>query len=266
MIDNNQQDDEYQFADLDSMTPEMEDENREFGQSGATNPSPEQAPKKDIRRNAIIAITLVVLAMVLYKFVGSLFHKDVAAVESSKQKTAILQPAPIQPAPIQAVQEQPAPVVSTTPDVSGMTQKLSDMEASQQSLRADFNGLNNQLSTVNDNITALNSKLAALTESLATLTNGMEQQSAELAKIVARQAKPKRIHVTQSRIYAPRIQYAIQAIIPGRAWLIAQNGSTITVRVGTVVPMVGTVRVIDPNLGRVVMSTGQVIRFSQQDS
>ena len=60
--------------------------------------------------------------------------------------------------------------------------------------------------------------------------------------------------------------YYIQAVIPGRAWLIATNGSTLTVREGSTIPGYGIVRKIDPNLGKVFMSTGKVIRFSQLDS
>lgn len=261
MTDNIQNDDEYQFADLDAMGPESGDEGFEYGKPANPVASSDQAPKKDIRRNALIVVAVVILAMVVYKFMGSLFHKDVAAIKSSRQAEPVTQPAPVQEiTPVEQIQNPPST------DVSDLSQKLSNMEASQQSLRSDVNGLNSQLSTVNTSISSLNNKLDALNQTLMSLSTRMEQQSTVLARMIAQQAKPKKMAVVKRRVIVPRIQYAIQAIIPGRAWLIAQNGSTLTVRAGTIVPGLGTVRVIDPNLGRVVMSTGQVIRFSQQDS
>ena len=58
----------------------------------------------------------------------------------------------------------------------------------------------------------------------------------------------------------------MQAVIPGRAWLIANNGSTITVREGTPIPGYGIAKIIDPIKGRVMTSSGKEIRFSQDDS
>ncbi|MGQ3892562.1 type IVB secretion system protein IcmG/DotF [Legionella sp. CNM-4043-24] len=259
MTDKIENDDEYQFADLDTMGVDMENEESGFGSPEKPGVSLGQEPKKDIIRNALIVVAIVVVLMVLYKFLGSLFHKDVEAVKSRQQTPPVAQTAPIVP------DVTPLPQAPSA-DLSNVTQKLSDLETSQQSLRADLNGMNSQLNSINENISSLNSKLAALNQSLLTLSGRIEQQSGELSSLIARQNKPKPAPVVKRRVYAPRVQYSIQAIIPGRAWLIAQNGSTLTVREGTIIPGLGTVRLIDPNQGRVVMSTGQVIRFSQQDS
>jgi intracellular multiplication protein IcmG len=61
-------------------------------------------------------------------------------------------------------------------------------------------------------------------------------------------------------------RYNIQAVIPGRAWLIATNGATLTVSQGTAIPGYGIVKLIDPVQGKVTTSSGQIIRFSQEDS
>ncbi|HAF87135.1 MAG TPA: type IV secretion protein IcmG, partial [Legionellales bacterium] len=60
--------------------------------------------------------------------------------------------------------------------------------------------------------------------------------------------------------------YYIKAVIPGRAWLIAANGSTLTVSEGTNIKGYGMVKLIDSTQGRILTSSGRVIRFSQQDS
>ena len=62
------------------------------------------------------------------------------------------------------------------------------------------------------------------------------------------------------------VYYYIQAVIPGRAWLVSSQGLTITVREGTSVPGYGIVKLIDPNQGRILTSSGRTITFSQQDS
>lgn len=270
MIDNN---DEYQFADLDVADPTFGDMGGEPGTpSEAAEAASEKPPQKDIRRNALIVVVVVVLAMILYKFLGSFFHKDEAAIEDSKA-TAPTQvqafvPPPATPvvvsAPVTPVPDVSPPAPS--PDLSDVNQKLSNLEANQQGLRADVNALTSQLSTVANNINSVDTKVSALNQTLAQLATRMEQQSEELTRFFAQQAKPRPVPVVKRRVVTPQRQYYIQAIIPGRAWLIAQNGSTLTVREGTIVPGYGTVRLIDPNQGRVMMSSGQVIRFSQQDS
>ena len=44
----------------------------------------------------------------------------------------------------------------------------------------------------------------------------------------------------------PRIPYTVQAIIPGRAWLRAKNGDTVTVAEGDDIKGIGRVTKIDP--------------------
>ena len=68
------------------------------------------------------------------------------------------------------------------------------------------------------------------------------------------------------RIPMRTMQYFIQALIPGRAWLVGENGATVTVNVGSRLPGYGIIRVIDTNLGRVATSSGKIIIYSQRDS
>ncbi|MBA3536672.1 MAG: type IV secretion protein IcmG, partial [Tatlockia sp.] len=84
--------------------------------------------------------------------------------------------------------------------------------------------------------------------------------------LLTEKAKPKPVRRRLIVKSAPRLMYFIQAIIPGRAWLIATNGSTITVREGTRIAGWGVVKLIDPIQGRVLTSSGRIIRFSQRDS
>jgi intracellular multiplication protein IcmG len=262
MIDNNQNDEEYQFADLDVMDVDQESDLSHVKKTLDT-PSFGGEPKKNILRNAIIAVAVVILAMLVYKFVGSFFSKKKAPIESTMP---VQPPAPPVIQPVQEIAPMPQAPAAPSPDVSELTQKLSNMESTEQNLRSDISNLSGQLSTLNSSMSELSNKISNLNQMVSSLSNRVEQQSNQIAALIAANARPKKPPVALRRVRTQRMVYFIQAIIPGRAWLIATNGSTLTVRDGSRVPGYGTVRLIDPNQGRVVMSSGQVIRFSQQDS
>ncbi|CAM2830960.1 type IVB secretion system protein IcmG/DotF [Legionella worsleiensis] len=268
MAEHDQDNDEYQFAELDSLG------NESFDESGLTQGSPmsstqeQTADKKNIKRNALIAVALVVLAMVLYKFIGYLFFSGTSESVPTKavvppmtqmtqtQTAPVITPAPVQP--IQQVQQ------IDTQAQRELSDKISALEASQRSLRADLSALNEQIGTINNNVNNLNSQIANLSQTMNVLSSQMAKQSEVVGVLIARTAPKKPKPVVR---YTPqRINYAIQAVIPGRAWLIGSNGSTITVREGTKIAGYGMVKLIDSIQGRVLTSSGQVIKFSQDDS
>jgi intracellular multiplication protein IcmG len=106
-------------------------------------------------------------------------------------------------------------------------------------------------------VSELNRMIAALSDKLDSQAKTIESLA---AKPVVRKTHPI---VGRNK---PLVQYNIQAVIPGRAWIVATNGTTLTVREGSKVPGYGLVKLIDPNQGRVITSSGRVIRFSQEDS
>ena len=106
--------------------------------------------------------------------------------------------------------------------------------------------------------------MSTLNQALSNLSNLVAQQSQEMSILMVR-SQPKRVkHITKH--HTPQVTYNIQAVIPGRAWLIGSNGSILTVREGIKMKSYGTVRLIDPIQGRVVTSSGKIIRFSPEDS
>lgn len=257
MVDNNQDNDEYQFSDMDVINPDKMDDDLVSTKSMADG---QEGTKKDVRRNALIVVGLIILAMIAYKFMGAIFSSKKTPVPAT---TTLIKPL-VPPVITKPSSVTPVPVVTTkTPD-SQTEQKLSALEFSQQTIRTEVTSINNQLGGLTSNVNDLTAKIDALTQSLNILSAKMEQQSHEIEVLTVR-AKPAKV-VTVVRKSVPRPMYYIQAVIPGRAWLIATNGSTLTVREGTIIPGFGTVKLIDPVQGRVLMSTGQIIRFSQQDS
>jgi len=74
MVDNDQNNDEYKFAEYDAMDHDpMGEMEPGLGNSLSQDDAP---PKKDIKRNALIAVGLIILAMLLYKLIGYLFFSE----------------------------------------------------------------------------------------------------------------------------------------------------------------------------------------------
>lgn len=275
MADNDQISDEYNFEELDGMDNNMlGDAPLEGTEAVTTNPS--SSNKKDVKRNAIIAVVLVIFVMLFYKIIS------VALVDEKNKSTTALPALPVasqseEPLP-QTVQVQPTitptqPVQAlesvqpvTMENNSALTQKISDIELSQQNVRSDVSSVSQQVGAVSNNINSLNSQIANLNQVITNLSNQMVKQSEEINILMAR-TQPKRVPVkARTHNGAPNLVYHIQAVIPGRAWLIASNGSTLTVREGTVLAGYGVVKLIDSMQGQVIMSSGHIIRFSQEDS
>lgn len=265
MVDNNN--DEYQFADLDVINnePMGDDDNNTVSAKDSSPYSQQNEGKPNILRNALIAVVLIIAAMLIYKFMGSFFTKK-NPVEASvpdvmpivKQPAVVVQQQPVA-APIQASPQPSA-------DYTEINQKISSLDLNQQTLRSDMNTMNNQLGGINSNINNLNAKIADLSQLVATLSSKLEEQSNQITRLLVVRTAPAKISHSVKRVIVPQVNYYIQAAIPGRAWLIASNGSTLTVREGTNIMGYGRVKLIDPNQGRVLTSSGRVIRFSQQDS
>ena len=274
MADNNEYNDEYELADFDNPEPLNQEKSNYSAKPPATSSPPSSLD--NVRRNASVVIVLIILLMLGYKFWTSFSKKKTATTSSvpSLATTAVTQPPPPL-APQETVQpvQQPVPPVQTTPAVvevpkaenSELNQQLSALEMSQQTVRSQVDAMSNQLENLNANLNRLTDKIATLDQLMNTLAAKVEQQTNQMAFLIER-AKPKPIRQVVVKALPRPPLYYIQAIIPGRAWLIATNGSTITVREGTQIAGYGVVKLIDPNQGRVLTSSGQVIRFSQQDS
>lgn len=266
MADDDQNNDEYKFSELDAVDNDpLSNSGDEFNPDAGGQG--QHSDRKDIKRNALIAVGLVIFAMVMYKFIGSFFHKSndqVAKTAITPITTAVapaVKPAPVSPPPVKVA--EPMPPVTPAVD-NELKQKVSAIELSEQTIRAEVTSVGDQVLTVNNNINSLNTQLSALNQVITDLSNQVAKQSQELNALRAC-AQPKKIK-PKIRIHVERVIYYLKAVIPGRAWLIGSNGSTLTVREGTKIAGYGTVKLIDSMQGRVLTSSGQIIRFSQEDS
>lgn len=268
----NDQNDEYKFVELDGLDNNMMDDPDSKSSPGPSSfTRQEGSSKKDIKRNAVIALGLIILAMFLYKIIGYLFFskKDEVAVQKPVQAPAqiVSQPQPIQSS--QPVINSTVPTITpqqvVSVDNSELNKKVAAIELSQQNVRSEVGTVSQQVNSVNNNVQNLNSQIASLNQVINTLSTQLAKQTEEINVLMVR-TQPKRVIQHVSKPMTAPLVYYIQAVIPGRAWIIASNGSTLTVREGTKIAGYGVVKLIDPLEGRVVTSSGQVIRFSQEDS
>ena len=178
MADKDQFNDEYQFDDLNAI--DSSDIGDETVTTADTNDVLDgtKIEKKDtnnIKRNAAIVLGAVILAMLLYKIVGSM---------SSTKKVAVKADIPsLVPVSAPVVQPQvTAPSVAVSPPVVDpqVTQKLAALDATQQSMRSDISSLNDQLGAINQNINAIVAKMTELNGIIVTLSTKVDEQSHEL--------------------------------------------------------------------------------------
>ena len=266
MVDNEKYDDEYEFVDPDTGSVDAMD----YTPDVDAQPSGEQsivdkafAGKSGVIRNVLIVVVLVIAVMVIYPFI----HSSMSTQKKTPAMTAVT---PIKEyiAPVAAV----APVQDTGASTrlnEEVSQKLAALESAQQQMQTEFVSSHSQLSGISTNINEIMTKVSELNNTISLYASKVEEQSREIEKLTAEAAAMKKArtpHVVHHKVTTPPLKYYIQAVIPGRAWLIANNGSTLTVREGTVIAGLGMVKLIDARQGRVVIGSGRVIRFSQEDS
>lgn len=165
--------------------------------------------------------------------------------------------------PVQPVQQQP---VQTLPPVTGQPMPTdSQTVAAQAELAQNAQQLVSQLQS--DYIqrmgefAAQNKQIEDQARELSARVGALETQINQLVTVLTQQnaAKQPAQSAPQSHQAEMKIPYSIQAIIPGRAWLRSDNGDTVTVTEGDMVPGVGRVTKIDPYNGIVEINTGSTV-------
>ena len=250
---------------MDTIPPETEESPEDiFSVEEDTMPSDKKHIFKEpnTKRNALIAVGLFFLAIITYKFVSTMFSS-----KSVKQKPSQVETVAQKPVVTQPIQQTPREIQPTQPDLSDeVDKKLSSINVGQETLKHDMSTLGNQMEGIGSNMNQLAEKISQLNQSLSLLNAKIDEQSKEIEQLKQR-AKPKKTPNKAVR-QKPRevITYYVQALIPGRAWLISSKGTTLTVREGSRIPNYGVVKLIDPQQGRVLTTSGKVIKFSQADS
>jgi intracellular multiplication protein IcmG len=255
MSDNKNFNDEYQYVEESANETNPEEQVTEVAEEEPQGIN-SLIQQPSVRRNAIIAIIglFTMLAVIKCTSSPSLKKKEPEVVAPPKIVAPTV--APIASAPPATMNE-----VSNS-DLDAVRENQKNLENNLSSINQQVNQLNNQISSLTANNQVLQQQLAELQNKQMLMINAIDKL------IVTQKTKPisKPYHVSQRHIQPPHVHhvhYYIQAIIPGRAWLINTQGNTITVKVGSKVPNYGVVDKIDPLQGRVITSSGKILRFNQ---
>lgn len=136
---------------------------------------------------------------------------------------------------------------STNNDDSALQQENGELKNQVGQLKSRVVGLETNITRLNEQLSELNQKLTAqVAVSKAASTPAVEQPS-----------KP----AVQKQAPAREYKLTVEAVVPGQAWLLSDNGETITVNVGDQLPNYGQVVSISPYSGEVVTSSGKVITY-----
>lgn len=267
MIDNDQNNEEYKLDDLDLLASEPEDQLRPEVDALSTpsvetiGENPKPVWENPMIRNGLIAVGCLVLLVMCYQLISSLFSGKHSTENQIKPVTVTKQVTVSQP----VMNAFP----NAEPDTSKLDKKLSTIEQDQNVMSSNIQTINGQMTAVSSSISDIATKMAELNNTLSAMSEKVDAQSQEITRLVALNAKKQRPIVTRKvNTGSQEVAsiYSLQAVIPGRAWLMSSNGATMTVREGTSIAGYGVVKLIDPQQGRVITSSGRTIRFSQVDS
>lgn len=187
-------------------------------------------------------------------------------IEQNPEVVASMPPViPVQ-SNIPATSGQPPVVTSVTHTGTdaAIASMVSTNERLMGQLQADYtqrlNEYSSQTKDMQGQIQTLNSRVATMESQMnqivQILTHGAPQGAAPSMAAPASAAPVPQAAVPQSQASDVKVNYSVQAIIPGRAWLRSENGETVTVAEGDSIKDLGRVTKIDPYDGVVEVNTG----------
>lgn len=272
---------EYQFSEdeMYEITPEEETQkNTEEPKVSATKPGLFKKPFS-FKKMIISVFVLVILSYIAYKILlptpTATFNGPVVTAGQPAGQTPVVAPPqamqnvlPIQSpiAPTAPPKEEPQGVAANqTPKtpLETVSDRLNSNEKAIAQLAADYtqkiNDFSQQNRMLQDQMQTLNTRISTLESQLNQLTQAILSQAASHTNNTNAAANPINEAVNQpveGENHTTKTNYSVQAIIPGRAWLRAGDGETLTVAEGDNIKGLGRVTRIDPYDGIVEVSVG----------
>lgn len=242
MADKFNQEEEYQFSDA---TEEVVTKTESLQEDYAML----EEDSNHVKRNIIILSIAAIFVVVAYNLLFS---------SSSSNNTIVNEMKPV------------APIVSNTevvvPETPQITTPAVDMDITSKAMENNseilfettekLSRLGVMLESIEDTLKDLDSRIIDLQANQTKLQQKVAHASeVKNSTAMVKKAKP---------ILPIGENYQVLAVIHGRAWIKERSGSTLTVKLGDSLPGYGRVKLIEPEQGVVVMSTGDVIKFDEQ--
>lgn len=222
-------------------------------------------------RNLLIVATAIIFLIIIYNITkGMLTHKKSDISKNTSVSTPAKKNKQASQAPV--TYQQPKDFSAATQQTKLESQnkllqsKLSQLQQTQDTISSRVSNLGSDTFKLNTEYQEISEKLNKLAEQVEKLASSVEDQAHTIMIMSERQRRQPRANYAASPRRMTYMKYNVKAVIPGRAWLIGQNGSTLTVRKGSIIPGYGVVTLVDVAQGRVLTNSGRIITFAQTDS
>ena len=195
-----------------------------------------------IRNNKRVTLVVViaVVALIAFKLLGSRHHDNMA---------------PTQPVVTKPVQQ---PVISSfSPRV---VSELGSLKQDEQTSQSSIGQLQNQIQDLRDQLNQATTQQTQANQVMVALARQVKQLT-EVVQASTQKAPSK----PAARKSKPPVVFHLKAIVPGRAWIISNDGLSESVAAGDTIPQYGTVQMVDANRGMVLTSSGKVIGYGSDD-
>ena len=265
-------DDEYQFPADEYAAPEQtgasENASPEASPFGAPEEGSQSKPTtwKDKLRTAsggVVGkissmrnkrILIVIIAVILLIIIVRTLHRPPAtttALPSPTETTTQTQPqTPIVDAmPVAQVQPASQPQAFQESLNAPIAQPSSEMQTALDDLRQEVSGIQNALKEAQQSDQNLQNSVGELSTQVRNLSDAVSKVLTTLAP-----KKPDQLAI-----------YHLRAVVPDRAWIVTNNGETLTVSVGDKIDHYGTVIAIDAQNGTIDTSSGRRIMYGVND-
>ena len=147
------------------------------------------------------------------------------------------------------------PTVPTAPSgpsagevITELSTKIGGLDQTIDQQQQTISQLQSNMNTLQDSVNTLGTSINTITQQLSIIND----------KLTKPAPKPKAVPLPAA---PPVVHYIVKAMVPGRAWLQAGDGTSLSVSVGSDVPTHGTVTQLDLNAGQVTTSDGSVFNY-----
>lgn len=203
-------------------------------------------PKKDKdfqtharRRNLIFMFAILMVFWAIYKFMGLLFSQ----VKDTHPKQALQSPVPkVQPI-------QPSVSAGQLEEMANQKGRLNTLESQMVNFQAALSDMNTKLNDLSTQVSRLADQV---------------NKPAPPPMVVRKKWHPPKNSTGRRKYRSYVYSYQLQAALPGRAWIMREDGTTFTVSLGEKIPDYGTVTSIDPDKGVVQTCSGATIKYITQ--
>lgn len=159
---------------------------------------------------------------------------------------------------VQVSGQQPPPMPPQQSAPKEVMDKLAALEQNMQVAATSEAEYSQKMTSYEEKNAAMQAKV----DELSTRMASMEASINQLTKLLKDGTEPRASIPPAplgARVSEPRVNYTVQAIIPGRAWLKSDSGETVTVAEGDTIKDIGRISKIDPYDGVVQVDVGNKI-------